>query len=94
MTPKHFYEGIFEMENCVKVTMPEPQSTLMRAIAFYRHSAHDRQEDSIAIQKDQVRQWALENGVEIIHEFCDFGSSGFDSDVCPVFTEMIEDCIK
>jgi len=29
-----------------------------RAVAYYRHSAQDRQENSIPIQQDQVREWA------------------------------------
>ena len=45
----------------------------IRAIAYYRHSAQDRQENSIPIQRDQVREWAEKNGVEIIHEFSDAG---------------------
>lgn len=43
----------------------------IRAVAYYRHSAQDRQENSIPIQRDQVREWAQKNGVEIIHEFAD-----------------------
>ncbi len=31
----------------------------IRAVAYYRHSAQDRQENSIPIQQDQVREWAL-----------------------------------
>jgi DNA invertase Pin-like site-specific DNA recombinase len=44
-----------------------------RAVAYYRHSAQDRQENSIPIQREQVRQWAEKNGVEIIEEFEDAG---------------------
>ena len=49
----------------------EPDNTprLIRAVAYYRHSAQDRQENSIPIQQDQVREWARANGVEIIQEF-------------------------
>jgi len=53
---------------------------LVRAVAYYRHSAQDRQENSIPIQQDQVRTWARENGVEIIREFCDAGRSGLNSE--------------
>ena len=49
---------------------------LARGIAYYRHSAQDRQENSIPIQQDQVREWAREHGVEIIQEFADHGRSG------------------
>ena len=44
-----------------------------RGIAYYRHSAQDRQENSIRIQQDQVREWEREHGVEIIQEFADHG---------------------
>lgn len=52
-----------------------------RAVAYYRHSAQDRQENSIPIQQDQVREWAEKNGVEIIREFADAGKSGLTSEV-------------
>ena len=31
------------------------QAPKLRAVAYYRHSAQDRQENSIPIQQDQVR---------------------------------------
>jgi len=43
----------------------------VRAVAYYRHSAQDRQENSIPIQREQVREWAEQHGVEIIKEFSD-----------------------
>lgn len=46
------------------------------AVAYYRHSAQDRQENSIPIQQEQVRQFAEEHGIEIIEEFADSGDSG------------------
>jgi DNA invertase Pin-like site-specific DNA recombinase len=65
----------------------------VRAVAYYRHSAQDRQEDLTRLQQDQVRRWAQEHGVEIIHEFADVGESGFHSDERPAFKEMIEEWI-
>jgi DNA invertase Pin-like site-specific DNA recombinase len=65
-----------------------------RAVAYYRHSAQDRQENSIPIQRDQVREWANKNGVEIIHEFSDAGKSGLNSEGRPAFTEMMEEWVK
>ncbi len=65
----------------------------VRAIAYYRHSAQDRQENSIPIQRDQVREWADKNGVEIIHEFSDAGKSGLNSEDRPAFTEMMEEWV-
>jgi DNA invertase Pin-like site-specific DNA recombinase len=83
------------MGNWWEIEVPGPERPpLVRAVAYYRHSAQDRQENSIPIQQDQVRQWAREHGVEIIREFCDAGKSGLDSEGRPAFTEMMEEWIK
>ncbi len=66
----------------------------IRAIAYYRHSAQDRQENSVEIQRDQVREWAEQHGVEIIKEFADRGKSGLTSEGRPAFTEMMEEWVK
>ena len=66
----------------------------LRAVAYYRHSAQDRQENSIPIQRDQVREWADKNGVEIIREFADAGKSGLTSEGRPAFTEMMDEWVK
>ena len=60
------------------------------AVAYYRHSAQDRQENSIPIQRDQVREWAEKNGVEIIKEFADAGKSGLNVEGRPTFNDMID----
>lgn len=65
-----------------------------RGIAYYRHSAQDRQENSIPIQQDQVREWAREHGVEIIQEFADHGRSGLTAEGRPAFTDMMENWVK
>jgi len=70
---------------------PAPQ---FRGVAYYRHSAQDRQENSVAIQQEQVRQWARENGVEIIHEFADRGKSGLTAEGRDGFNEMMEQWVK
>jgi DNA invertase Pin-like site-specific DNA recombinase len=71
------------------------QPTLaFRAVAYYRHSAQDRQENSIAIQQEQVRTWAQSNGVEIIHEFMDAGKSGLTAEGRPSFQDMMENWVK
>ena len=55
-----------------EIGTPDPNAVpKFRAVAYYRHSAQDRQENSIPIQQEQVRDWAEKNGVEIIHEFAD-----------------------
>jgi len=46
------------------------------AMAYYRHLVDDQQENSIPIQQDQVRQWAEEHRIEVVHEFTDLGKSG------------------
>ena len=63
-------------------------------MAYYRHSAQDRQENSIPIQQDQVREWTGKNGVEIIHEFADAGKSGLNAEGRLAFTEMMDDWVK
>ncbi len=65
-----------------------------RAVACYRHSAQDRQENSIPIQQDQVRQFAQEHGIEIIEEFADAGISGLNAEDQPAFTQMMDDWVK
>ena len=65
-----------------------------RAVAYYRHSAQDRQENSILIQQDQVRAWAQSNGGEIIHEFMDPGKSGLTAEGRPGFLDMMENWAK
>jgi DNA invertase Pin-like site-specific DNA recombinase len=65
-----------------------------RAVAYYRHSAQDRQENSIAIQQDQVRSWAESNGIEIIHEFMDPGKSGLTAEGRPSFQDMMQNWVK
>lgn len=72
----------------------QPPAPRFRAVAYYRHSAQDRQENSVAIQQDQVRQWARENGVEIIHEFADRGKSGLTAEGRDGFNDMMENWVK
>jgi DNA invertase Pin-like site-specific DNA recombinase len=65
-----------------------------RAVAYYRHSAQDRQEDSIEGQRGRIREWAETNGVEIIEEFADAGEPGLDAEDRLAFTEMMEQWVK
>lgn len=69
-------------------------SSAQRAVAYYRHSAQDRQENSIPIQQDQVRAWAAEHGIEIIQEFCDHGKSGLTAEGRPAFNDMMDNWVK
>ena len=61
-----------------------------RAVAYYRHSAQDKQKNSVEIQQEQVQAWAKANNVEIIREFADRGRSGLTAEGRPAFTEMME----
>lgn len=72
----------------------EPTTKPFRAVAYYRHSAQDRQENSVAIQQEQVQQWARANGVEIIHEFADRGKSGLTAEGRDGFNDMMENWVK
>jgi len=65
-----------------------------KAVAYYRHSAQDRQENSVEIQQDQVRRFAEEHGVEIIREFADRGKSGLSTEGRHGFNEMIRDYVQ
>lgn len=71
-----------------------PPSPQYQAVAYYRHSAQDRQENSVTIQQEQVRRWASENSVTIIHEFIDRGRSGLTAEGREAFNEMMEDWVK
>ena len=64
-----------------------------KAVAYYRHSAQDRQENSIPIQRDQVRKFAQDNNIEIIKEFADHGKSGLSTEGRESFNEMIENYV-
>lgn len=72
----------------------DPVALPFRAVAYYRHSAQDRQENSVAIQQEQVRQWAQANGVEIIHEFADRGKSGLTAEGRDGFNDMMDKWVK
>lgn len=61
-----------------------------KAIAYYRHSAQDRQEYSIPIQREQVKNFAQEYDIEIIKDFPDYGKSGLSSKDRDKFLEMFE----
>lgn len=64
-----------------------------RGVAYYRHSARDRQENSVAIQQELVQKWAKDNGVDIIHEFSDRGKSGLTAEGRDGFNDMMENWV-
>lgn len=47
-----------------------------KAVAYYRHSAEDKQENSVPLQRDFVRDLLQKHEIEIIHEEADEGVSG------------------
>lgn len=61
-----------------------------KAVAYYRHSAEDRQEYSIPIQQEQIRKLAHEHGIEIVEEFKDYGKSGLGIKGRSEFKRMLE----
>ena len=70
------------MTHWLEIAAPRgPQVPGPRPVAHYRHSAQDRQENSIPLQRDQVREWSNKHGVDIIKEFADAGKSGLDAGV-------------
>jgi DNA invertase Pin-like site-specific DNA recombinase len=52
------------------------QQVYKKAVAYYRHSAEDKQENSVSIQREHTQKFALEHNIEIIHEEIDEGKSG------------------
>ncbi len=73
---------------------PAGAADRLQAVAYYRHSAQDRQENSVAIQQEQVLQWATENGVDVIHEFADRGKSGLTAEGRDAFNDMMENWVR
>jgi DNA invertase Pin-like site-specific DNA recombinase len=71
-----------------------PAAPRLRGVAYYRHSARDRQENSVAIQQELVQKWANENGVDIIFEFADRGKSGLTAEGRDGFSDMMENWVK
>lgn len=73
---------------------PPPAPARPRAVAYYRHSAQDRQENSIPLQREQVRRWAEQNGIELVREFADHGKSGLSTDNRDEFMDMMESWVR
>jgi len=76
------------------VWLKPKEATGKKAVAYYRHSAQDRQENSVEIQQDQVRKFAKDNGIEIIREFADKGISGLSVDGRDGFNTMFSEYIE
>lgn len=64
-----------------------------RAVCYFRHSAEDKQENSVPIQREHAQRFALEHNIEIIHEEADEGKSGLLADR-PGFKRLFDDWIE
>lgn len=82
------------MRNKSIVKVLGQRSPSARAVAYFRSSSQVGHDYAISSQQDQVRRWAEVHGIEIIHEFCDIGPSGPDTQEHRSLTEMINDWIK
>lgn len=69
------------------------QQAQKKAIAYYRHSAEDKQENSVAIQREHTEQFARMHGIEIIHEEADEGKSGLLASR-PAFERLFADWVE
>src|SRR5580704_16402343 len=65
-----------------------------RAVAYYWHSAQDRQENSIEIQQEQVGKFAAGHAIEIVREFADRGKTGLCAEGRDAFNEMLRDYVE
>ncbi len=70
----------------------EPEAT-KKAVAYYRHSAEDKQENSVPIQREHVTRFAKEHGIKIIKEFADKGKSGLTAHGRDAFNRMLRDYV-
>ena len=57
-----------------------PLPAEIRAIAYYRHSAQARQENSIPMPPETVSQWARNHSVKHITEFAHHGPPRLNRD--------------
>lgn len=64
-----------------------------RGVAYYRHSAKDKQENSVAIQQGHTLAFAKTHNIDIIHEEADEGESGLSADR-PGFQRLFDEWIK
>lgn len=69
------------------------QQIQKKAIAYYRHSAEDKQENSVAIQRQHTQKFADKHGIEIIHEEADEGKSGLSASR-PAFERLFANWIE
>lgn len=63
-----------------------------RAVAYFRHSAEDKQENSVGIQREHIQKFAKEHNVDVIHEEADEGVSGLTENR-PAFKRLFSDWV-
>lgn len=63
-----------------------------KAVAYYRHSAEDKQENSVPLQRDFIHELLQKHDVEIIHEEADEGVSGLTANR-PGFNRLFKDWV-
>ncbi|MES3032004.1 MAG: recombinase family protein [Patescibacteria group bacterium] len=63
-----------------------------KAVAYYRHSAEDKQENSVLIQREHAQKFAIKHNIEIIHEEADEGVSGLIANR-PGFKRLFNDWV-
>jgi len=68
-------------------------NTPKRAVAYYRHSAEDKQENSVALQRDFVEAFAAKHNVVIIHECIDDGRTGTNANRAG-FQELLQQWVN
>jgi len=68
------------------------QQNKKKAVAYYRHSAEDKQENSVPLQRDFVRDFAQKHDIEILHEEADEGVSGLTANR-PAFQRLFNEWI-
>jgi len=64
-----------------------------KTVAYYRHSAEDKQENSAAIQQQHTEKFANKHNIEIIHEEADEGETGL-LDTRPAFQRLFTDWVE
>jgi len=62
------------------------------AVAYYRHSAQDKQKNSIPIQAERVRAYAKKQGLRNIHELSDRGRPSPGLPELMKMTKWIDEC--
>jgi DNA invertase Pin-like site-specific DNA recombinase len=66
--------------------------TRKTAVGYYRHSAEDKQENSVLIQREHAQKFALQYDMDLIHEEADEGKSGLSANR-PAFDRLINEWV-